>query len=109
MTGFKSFGHRTVTVKLSPGFTCIVGPNGAGKSNIIDALCFALGRLSKKTMRADKLVDLIFAGTKDKDPANKASVTLYFDNSEGIFPGGTDEFQINRVIRKQKRKKYILL
>jgi len=106
MTGFKSFGHRTVTVKLSPGFTCIVGPNGAGKSNIIDALCFALGRLSKKTMRADKLVDLIFAGTKDKDPANKASVTLYFDNSEGIFPGGTDEFQITRVVRKNKSNKY---
>ena len=61
MTGFKSFGDRTVTVRLSSGFTCIVGPNGAGKSNIIDALCFALGRLSKKTMRAKSLEDLIFA------------------------------------------------
>ena len=38
MTGFKSFWDRTVTIKLSSGFTCIVGPNGAGKSNIIDAL-----------------------------------------------------------------------
>ena len=78
MTGFKSFGERTVTIKLSSGFTCIVGPNGAGKSNIIDALCFCLGRLSKKTMRAKSLEDL-----------NRASVTIYFDNSEGIFPGGT--------------------
>ncbi|MBY9010632.1 MAG: AAA family ATPase, partial [Candidatus Lokiarchaeota archaeon] len=43
MTGFKSFGDRTVTLRLSSGFTCIVGPNGAGKSNIIDALTFALG------------------------------------------------------------------
>ncbi|TFG16468.1 MAG: chromosome segregation protein, partial [Promethearchaeota archaeon] len=38
MSGFKSFGDRTVTIRLSSGFTCIVGPNGAGKSNIIDAL-----------------------------------------------------------------------
>lgn len=106
MAGFKSFGDRTVTVKLSPGFTCIVGPNGAGKSNIIDALCFALGRLSKKTMRAEKLSDLIFAGTKNQNAVNKASVTLYFDNSEGIFPGGTDEFQITRVVRRNKGNKY---
>jgi len=66
MTGFKSFGDRTVTLRLSSGFTCIVGPNGAGKSNIIDALTFALGRLSKKTMRAKSLEDLIFAGSRGK-------------------------------------------
>jgi len=106
MTGFKSFGNRTVTVRLSPGFTCIVGPNGAGKSNIIDALCFALGRLSKKTMRAEKLEDLIFAGSRGHKEGNRASVTLYFDNSEGMFPGGTEEFQITRVVRRNKGNKY---
>jgi len=101
MTGFKSFGDRTVTVRLSSGFTCIVGPNGAGKSNIIDALCFALGRLSKKTMRAKSLEDLIFAGSKGKKPANMASVTMYFDNSENIFPGGTEgDFTITRLIKR---------
>jgi len=100
MTGFKSFGERTVTIKFSSGFTCIVGPNGAGKSNIIDALCFALGRLSKKTMRAKSLEDLIFAGAKGKNPSTRASVTMYFDNSENIFPGGTDTFEITRTIKK---------
>ena len=100
MSGFKSFGDRTVTVKLSSGFTCIVGPNGAGKSNIIDALCFALGRLSKKTMRAKSLEDLIFAGSKGRNPSNRASVTLYFDNSEGIFPGSSDSFSITRTIKR---------
>jgi len=100
MTGFKSFGDRTVTVKLSSGFTCIVGPNGAGKSNIIDALCFALGRLSKKTMRAKSLEDLIFAGSKGKNPANRASVTLTFDNTDGIFPGGTETFEVTRIIKR---------
>ncbi len=100
MTGFKSFGDRTVTIKLSSGFTCIVGPNGAGKSNIIDALCFSLGRLSKKTMRAKSLEDLIFAGSRGKNPSNRATVTLYFDNSDGIFPGGTDTFEIMRIIKR---------
>ncbi|MHA1190702.1 MAG: AAA family ATPase [Promethearchaeota archaeon] len=100
MTGFKSFGERTVTIRLSSGFTCIVGPNGAGKSNIIDALCFALGRLSKKTMRAKNLEDLIFAGSRGKNASQRASVTLYFDNSDKIFPGGTDTFDITRTIKK---------
>ena len=100
MTGFKSFGERTVTLRLSSGFTCIVGPNGAGKSNIIDALTFALGRLSKKTMRAKSLEDLIFAGSRGKNPSNRASVTLYFDNSEKIFPGGTDTFEVTRSIQR---------
>ncbi len=100
MTGFKSFGDRTVTIKLSSGFTCIVGPNGAGKSNIIDALCFALGRLSKKTMRAKSLEDLIFAGSRGKNPSQRASVTMYFDNSENVFPGGTESFEITRVIKR---------
>jgi chromosome segregation protein len=100
MTGFKSFGDRTVTIKLSSGFTCIVGPNGAGKSNIIDALCFALGRLSKKTMRAKSLEDLIFAGSRGKNPSQRAMVTLYFDNSDNVFPGGTDSFEITRIIKR---------
>ena len=100
MSGFKSFGDRTVTIRLSSGFTCIVGPNGAGKSNIIDALCFSLGRLSKKTMRAKSLEDLIFAGSRGKNPSQRASVTLYFDNSENIFPGGTGDFEITRIIKK---------
>ena len=100
MSGFKSFGDRTVTIRLSSGFTCIVGPNGAGKSNIIDALCFSLGRLSKKTMRAKSLEDLIFAGSRGKNPSQRAAVTLYFDNSENIFPGGTDTFEITRTIKK---------
>jgi chromosome segregation protein len=100
MSGFKSFGDRTVTIRLSSGFTCIVGPNGAGKSNIIDALCFALGRLSKKTMRAKSLEDLIFAGSRGKNPSQRASVTLYFDNSDNVFPGGAENFEITRTIKK---------
>jgi len=100
MSGFKSFGDRTVTIQLSSGFTCIVGPNGAGKSNIIDALTFALGRLSKKTMRAKSLEDLIFAGSRGKNPSQRAKVTLFFDNSENLFPAPGDTFQVSRIIKR---------
>src|SRR6056297_531143 len=93
MTGFKSFGDRTVSVKLSKGFTCIIGPNGNGKSNVIDALCFAMGRLSKKTMRAKNLSDLIFAGTKKQGPAKKAMVEITFCNKKREFPSDADEYK----------------
>ncbi|MHA1895872.1 MAG: AAA family ATPase, partial [Promethearchaeota archaeon] len=101
MHGFKSFGDRTISVKLAPGFTCIVGPNGAGKSNIIDALCFCLGRMSKKTMRAKNLADLIFAGTKKLKPANMASVSIFLDNSQKEFPVESEEVEITRIVKRK--------
>ena len=100
MSGFKSFGDRTVSVSLSKGFTCIIGPNGNGKSNVIDALCFALGRMSKKTMRAKKLSDLIFAGSKKTKGAGKAEVDIVFDNQKREFPSETNEFIISRWIKR---------
>jgi chromosome segregation protein len=106
MSGFKSFGDRTVSVKLAKGFTCIVGPNGNGKSNVIDALCFALGRLSKKTMRAKSLTDLIFAGTKTKKPATKAEVTITFDNKNKEFPDNAPEYDITRWIKAKGTSGY---
>ncbi len=99
MQGFKSFGDRTVSIRLAPGFTCIVGPNGAGKSNVIDALCFCLGRVSKKTMRAKNLKDLIFAGTKSLKPATSATVKITFDNIKKEFPMESDELEIERIIK----------
>ncbi len=108
MTGFKSFGEKTVSIKLAPGFTCIIGPNGAGKSNVIDALCFALGRVSKKTMRAKALRDLIFAGTKSLKPATQAIVKLYFDNSNKEFPYDSDEIEVTRSVKMKGGSKFTL-
>lgn len=107
--GFKSFGDQFVSVKMGKGFTCVVGPNGSGKSNIIDGLCFALGRLSKKTMRAENLKDLIFVGTKTKKPANRAEVTIVFDNSENTFPGFPGEdLAISREVSDKGKGTYRL-
>lgn len=98
MQGFKSFAHPTEMV-FDRNFSVIVGPNGAGKSNLIDALCFVLGRLSIKSMRAAKAANLIYHGGKDKKAANEAKVKLVLDNSDKLFsiPG---DVQIERIVRK---------
>ncbi|MEM5797460.1 MAG: AAA family ATPase [Candidatus Aenigmatarchaeota archaeon] len=100
MQGFKSFNRR-VSIPFLPGFNCIAGPNGSGKSNILDAIAFVLGRTSAKSLRADRLHELIFHGGNGKKPADFASVTLTFDNSKKVFPVEGDELSI---VRKVNRK-----
>ena len=80
MQGFKSFNKR-VSVPLMRGFNIFCGPNGVGKSNIVDAICFVLGRTSAKSMRADRLHELIFHGGEGRAGAKMAAVTLYLDNT----------------------------
>ena len=81
MVGFKSFRDR-VMVDVSGGVTCIVGPNGCGKSNVVDAIKWAMGEMSPKSLRGESLSDVIFAGTEKRKPAGMAEVTLTFDTSE---------------------------
>ena len=90
MHGFKSFVRKT-EIPLSPGINVIVGANGSGKSNVSDALCFVLGRLSIKSMRAAKAGNLIFLGSKAAAPAKEAIVEMVFDNSDRIFSIDQDE------------------
>jgi len=85
MWGFKSFGNTKVGLPLSPGLTAVIGPNGSGKSNIIDALCFVLGWMSAKTMRAERFSDLLFNGGNGRRPAPFVEVSLHFDNSDGAL------------------------
>jgi len=71
---FKSFSDRT-TIPFLEGFTTISGPNGSGKSNIIDSILFALGLSTSKTLRADKLPDLINNHTRKIEASVKVSFT----------------------------------
>ncbi len=83
ISGFKSFQRKT-TIPFFAGLTAIVGENGSGKSNLFDAICFVMGRRSS-SLRAERLEQLIFNGGKHLPPAEIAEVTLYLDNSNGIF------------------------
>lgn len=101
---FKSFGKR-VKIPFYEGFTAISGPNGSGKSNIIDGILFALGLSGSKTMRAEKLTDLIFNDAKSKQP-EFAQVTITFDNTDRKAPVEADEFEISRKIKQTKSGYY---
>lgn len=98
MHGFKSFANKT-EISFDRGVNVIIGPNGSGKSNISDALCFVLGRLSTKSIRAAKAKNLLFMGSKYAKPAREASVELIFDNTDRTFPFNQDEVQLTRIVR----------
>ncbi len=98
MHGFKSFARRTEIV-FGKGINVILGPNGSGKSNVSDALCFVLGRLSIKSIRAAKAKNLLFMGSKFIKPSHEAYVELVLDNTDKAFSIDSDEIVIKRAVR----------
>ncbi|MCM0760234.1 chromosome segregation protein SMC [Sporomusa sphaeroides DSM 2875] len=108
--GFKSFAEKT-ELEFGQGITAIVGPNGSGKSNISDAIRWALGEQSLRTLRGAKMEDVIFAGSVNRRPLGVAEVSLVFDNSDGqlaldfsevtitrrVFRSGDSEYYINKT------------
>ena len=105
MHGFKSFARKT-EIPLENAMNVIVGPNGSGKSNITDALCFVLGRLSIKSIRAAKAANLLFSGNKTYKGSAEASVELVFDNSDKTFGVDSKEVTIKRTVRKTGQSIY---
>ena len=105
MHGFKSFARKT-ELPFTSGINVILGPNGSGKSNVSDALCFVLGRLSIKSMRAAKAQNLIFMGSKIAGPAKEAVVEIVFDNEDRTFTIDKNEIAIKRIVRKNGQSIY---
>jgi len=105
MSGFKSFAKKTELL-LNPEINIVIGPNGSGKSNVTDALCFVLGRMSVKSMRAAKTSNLIFAGTKTIGPSKEAMVEITFSNEDQIFSFEENEIIIKRILRKNGQSIY---
>ncbi|MCD4771543.1 chromosome segregation protein SMC [archaeon] len=103
--GFKSFAQKT-EIPLDNSMNIIVGPNGSGKSNITDALCFVLGRLSIKSIRAAKAANLIFSGNKIYKGSQEASVTLTFCNADKTFAIDDKEVTVKRIVRKTGQSIY---
>jgi len=100
LQGFKSF-NKKIAVPFLPGFNIICGPNGSGKSNMLDAIAFVLGSTSVKSLRADKLHELIFHGSNGKSPAEIAVVTIYLDNTNKTFPFEDSEISVTRKVNRR--------
>ncbi|MEK6808205.1 MAG: AAA family ATPase, partial [Nanoarchaeota archaeon] len=105
MHGFKSFAKHT-EIYFNSDFNCILGPNGAGKSNVLDAICFVLGKSSSKSLRAERASNLIYNGGKTKNPAKQGEVSIYFDNANKYFPLEAKEVKISRVVRQNGQSLY---
>ena len=97
MQGFKSFADN-IKIDFEDPVTGIVGPNGCGKSNISDAIRWVLGEQSVKSLRGEKMTDIIFAGTEERKPMNMAEVTLVFDNSNHFLNSDLEEIELTRRI-----------
>src|SRR5262245_30810223 len=77
INGFKSFSDRS-ELAFDRGVTAIVGPNGCGKSNVADAITWVMGEQSAKSLRGDKMEDVIFSGSDARKPTAAAEVRLRF-------------------------------
>src|SRR5215210_4697869 len=87
ISGFKSFSDRS-HLNFDRGVTAIVGPNGCGKSNVADAITWVLGEQSAKSLRGDRMEDVIFNGSDARKPTGAAEVRLRLSDVLSIPSGG---------------------
>ncbi len=77
ISGFKSFSDRS-ELAFDKGVTAIVGPNGCGKSNVADAITWVMGEQSAKSLRGERMEDVICNGSDARKPSAAAEVRLRF-------------------------------
>jgi len=114
LTGFKSFSERTI-FNFHTGITGIVGPNGCGKSNVVDAFRWVLGEQSAKTLRGEKMEEVIFNGSVSKKPKGMAEVTMVISglnhakqSSDDNGEGSSDVAYVTRRLYRSGESEYML-
>ncbi len=94
VTGFKSFPEQA-ELAFDSGVTAIVGPNGCGKSNLIDAITWVLGEQSVRSLRGERMEDVIFSGSDGRRPTATAEVRLRFSEVAAVPVLDGDVAQVN--------------
>ena len=105
--GFKSFPDKTV-VGFGHDITAIVGPNGSGKSNISDAIRWVMGEQNSRSLRGQKMEDVIFGGTEKRAPVGFAEATLVLDNSDRALHYDADELMVTRRYYRSGESEYYI-
>ncbi len=116
VSGFKSFPEAKID--FPRGITAVVGPNGTGKSNIVDAILWALGEQSPKTLRSERMEDVIFNGTEMRKPVGMVEVSLVLEgvtsqeleavSALGEELGQSSEIMITRRLYRDGESEYFL-
>jgi chromosome segregation protein len=101
--GFKSFVEPTDFL-IEPGLTGVVGPNGCGKSNLVEALRWAMGETSHKSLRAADMDAVIFAGSGNRPARNHAEVAMTIDNSDRSAPSAVNDQDMLEISRRIERE-----
>src|SRR5512147_740797 len=121
ISGFKSFSDRS-ELAFDRGVTAIVGPNGCGKSNVADAITWVLGEQSAKSLRGERMEDVIFNGSDARKPTATAEVRLKLtdvtqtvamavpaaDASVGDTPAITRDIEIGRRLYRSGESEYLI-
>jgi len=107
LSGFKSFAGKT-RLEFNAPVTGIVGPNGSGKSNVVESIKWVLGEQSAKSLRGEKMEDVIFNGSRERSALGMAEVSLRFNNENHWLPIDYNEVSISRRIFRSGESQYFM-
>ncbi|MFQ5739501.1 MAG: chromosome segregation protein SMC [Acidobacteriota bacterium] len=111
--GFKSFARKTRIV-FDGSVISIVGPNGCGKSNIFDAIGWVLGAQSARSLRGERMEDVIFSGSEKRGPSGVAQVklTMRRDDETPVVVNGKEvsgeDLEICRKLYRSGESLYLI-